>query len=151
MWDSERHSQKDSGWWKWPVNLKQCFSSRSCDLLLYRSYSVCVCVCRETDRGSKLEQAFSKFLLLQASQSLVREMDKYTALVATLRMTSHNGSVMWGPRREWEVLSGEGRETFMGEVMINWLLKEGMNFQIPWWVKANPVLLRWVVLKLQQA
>lgn len=101
------------------MNLEQCFSSRSCDLLLYRSYSVYVCVCRETDRGSKLEQAFSKFLLLQASQSLVREMDKYTALVATLCMTSHDGSVMWGPRREWEVLSGEGREGFMEEVMIN--------------------------------
>ena len=39
---------------------------------------VCVCVCREReiDRGSKLEQAFRQFLLLQASQSLVREMDK---------------------------------------------------------------------------
>ena len=60
------------------MNFEQCLSSRSCDLLLYRSYSVCVCVCgeREIDRGSKLEQAFRQFLLLQASQSLVREMDK---------------------------------------------------------------------------
>ena len=36
------------------MNFEQCLSSRSCDLLLYRSYSVCVCVyvCveRETDR-----------------------------------------------------------------------------------------------------
>ena len=58
---------------------------------------------------------------------------------------------MWGPRKEWEVLSGEGREGFVEEVMINCLLKKGRNFQIPSWVKANPVLLRWVVLKLQQA
>ena len=38
------------------MNFEQCLSSRSCDLLLYRSYSVCVCVCvcvcveRERDR-----------------------------------------------------------------------------------------------------
>ena len=38
---------------------------------------------------------------------------------------------MWGPRKEWDVLSGEGREGFMEEVMINLLSKEGRNFQIP--------------------
>lgn len=58
---------------------------------------------------------------------------------------------MWGLRKEWDVLSGESREGFMEEVMIADSRRRGRNFQIPWWVKANPVLLRWVVLKLQQA